>query len=156
MPFSFRNDIALRNCLTHENGRLKLTNCGQAILLPWTPDLDTIRQVGVTVKTEMLYLGCIITLATVWKKHKYYFFDDDEPRRPDPGELPSVDHLVCGGIIRGCWRGKYFSRQALKERSYALVESIKSWFTLSHNSLKLSTNASFSVLGASCKAKGRL
>ena len=122
----FADDIALRNFLVDGNESLKLTDFGQAILLPWTADLDTICEKNVTAKIEILHLGWIIYSISVWEVHEYYFFDDDQPHWPQPRELLAVDHLSCGEIIRGCWRGEYVSMEALKETSDALLKYVRS------------------------------
>ena len=107
------------------NESLKLTDFGQAILLPWTADLDTICEKDVTAKIEILHLGWIIYSISVWEVHEYYFFDHDLPRWPHPSELPVVDHLFYGEIIRGCWQGEYVSMEALKEISDALLKKVR-------------------------------
>ncbi|PGH23695.1 hypothetical protein AJ80_02301 [Polytolypa hystricis UAMH7299] len=89
------DDIALRNILVSD-GRLKLADFGQSILLPLTADVDT-------------------------RVHKYYFFDNSNPQWPTANELPSTHGLFFGSIIRKCWSGEYASASSVNAEAQILL-----------------------------------
>jgi serine/threonine protein kinase len=112
----FVDEIALRNILVRD-GQLKLADFGQSVLLPLTADIDTICENHLTAKTEILHIGWIIYSITVWRIHKYYFFDPKNSSQ----DLPSTDHLFCGSIIEKCWNGEYVSMNVVNEEARALL-----------------------------------
>jgi serine/threonine protein kinase len=65
----FVDEIALRNILIADD-QLKLADFGQSVLLPIDADVDTICEEDLTAKIEILHLGWIIYLITVWRIHK--------------------------------------------------------------------------------------
>ena len=119
----FVDEVALRNFLVAD-GRLKLADFGQSLLLPLTADMDTICENDLTAKIEMLHLGWIIYSIAVWRIHKYYFFDLEDPQWPDPQELPPTEHIFCGTIVRKCWNGEYISMNALNEETHGLLAKL--------------------------------
>lgn len=116
----FVDEVALRNFLVAD-GRLKLADFGQSLLLPMTAEVDTVCENNLNAKIEMLHLGWIIYSIAVWRVHKYYFFDLEDPQWPNLEDLPPTDHLFCGAIIKKCWRGEYLSMVALNEETNALL-----------------------------------
>ncbi|MCJ1253633.1 hypothetical protein MMC24_001445 [Lignoscripta atroalba] len=116
----FVDEIALRNFLVTD-ARLKLADFGQSLLLPLTVDVDTICENDLTAKIEILHLGWIIYSIAVWRVHKFYFFELEDPQWPNPQEFLQTDHLFCGTIIKKCWNGDYASMNALNEEAQALL-----------------------------------
>lgn len=118
----FIDDIALRNILVDEDG-LKLSDFGQAMLLPPETQMHTVCEKDVTAKIEMLHLGWVIYSIADWRVHKYYIFDQEDLSWPKSEVLPVVDGIFCGRIIEKCWRGEYASIEALNEEAHSSSRS---------------------------------
>jgi serine/threonine protein kinase len=116
----FVDDIALRNILV-DDGELKLVDFGGSCLLPLTADVDTISDHRLTAKLDILHLGWILYSITVWAVHKYSYFDSEDPQWPKGEDLPLVDELFCGTVIKKCWTGGYINMAALHRDACALL-----------------------------------
>lgn len=116
----FVDEIALRNFLVIEE-QLKLADFGQSILLPLTADVDTVCDNDLTAQIEILHLGWIIYSIAVWVVHKYYFFDPENLHWPKPQELPEVNNISCGHIIKKCLFRDYVSMDVLNEEAHSLL-----------------------------------
>lgn len=106
----FVDDIALRNILVLD-GELKLADFGQSILLPLDIDINSASENDLTAKIDILHLGWILYSIASWCVHKYYFFDSSDLSWPGPDSFPDVDGVLCGDVIRKCWRGEYTSME---------------------------------------------
>lgn len=114
----FVDEIALRNLLV-ANGRLKLADFGQSVLLPLAADTDTICENNLTAKIEILHIGWIIYSIATWTAHKYYYFDPDM-HLPNLRDIPLADDLLCRAVIKKCWNGDYINMDALDKEVRAL------------------------------------
>lgn len=101
----FVDEIALRNILIAEGRGLQFSDFGQSVLLPLDTDMDTVCENDLSAKIEMLHLGWVIYSIATWRVSKYYYFEREELRWPETGDLPSTEDVFCGEIVRRCWRG---------------------------------------------------
>lgn len=118
----FVDDIALRNILILGE-QLKLADFGQSILLPPDIDITSANENDLTVQIEILHLGWVIYSIASWRVHKYYFFspENSDLRWPELDSFPKVDDVLCGKIIKKCWRGEYASMDIVKDEAHQLL-----------------------------------
>ncbi|RJE21775.1 STYKc [Aspergillus sclerotialis] len=118
----FVDDIALRNILILDE-QLKLSDFGQAILLPLDIDIPSANENDLNVQIEILHLGWVLHSIATWCVHKYYFFSPENPDLcwPEPDSFPNIDDVLCGKIIKKCWRGEYTSMDNLRDEALQLL-----------------------------------
>ncbi|PYI11099.1 hypothetical protein BO78DRAFT_359581 [Aspergillus sclerotiicarbonarius CBS 121057] len=123
----FVDDIALRNILILDK-QLKLSDFGQSILLPLDIDISSANENDLNVQIEILHLGWILYSISSWHVHKYYFFRPENPDLcwPEPDSFPNVDDVLCGRIIKKCWRGEYASMNHVKDEADQFFTATKS------------------------------
>ncbi|PWY91608.1 hypothetical protein BO94DRAFT_618511 [Aspergillus sclerotioniger CBS 115572] len=112
----FVDDIALHNILAFDD-QLKITDFDQSILLPLDTDITSVNENDLTVQIEILHLGWIMYSIASWQAHKYYFFSPENPNFRWPTSFPDVDHILCGRIIKKCWRGEYASMDHVQDEA---------------------------------------
>ncbi|PTU24963.1 hypothetical protein P175DRAFT_0506505 [Aspergillus ochraceoroseus IBT 24754] len=79
---------SLINTFAHvHSGKLKLADFRQSILLPLDIDITSANENNLDVQIKILYLD----------------------------SFPNVDDVICGEIIRKCWRGDYASMENVKD-----------------------------------------
>ncbi|KAH8695766.1 kinase-like domain-containing protein [Phaeosphaeriaceae sp. PMI808] len=105
-------DVALRNILVHDNS-LKLSDFGEAFLLPLHTDMERFCVNDTTPQIEILHLGCILYSIAVWQEFKYNYFDTE--RWPEAEKLPATDNILFASVIKKCWNGEYASMEALQK-----------------------------------------
>jgi serine/threonine protein kinase len=120
----FVDDIALRNILILDE-QLKLADFGQSILLPPDIDITSANENDLNVQIEILHLGWVLYSIASWRVHKYYFFSPENPDLcwPEPDSFPNVHDVLCGKIIKKCWRGEYASMDNVKDEAHQLLSS---------------------------------
>lgn len=105
-------EFALRNILVRQNS-LKLADFGQASLLPLEADMEGFCINDTTAQVEILHLGCILYSVAIWQELKYDYFNTE--RWPEAGELPAIDDILFGPILKKCWNKGYVSMEALQK-----------------------------------------
>ncbi|PYI28479.1 hypothetical protein BP00DRAFT_260113 [Aspergillus indologenus CBS 114.80] len=120
----FVDDIALRNILILD-GKLKLADFGQSILLPLDIDIASANKNDLNVRIEILHLGWVLYSIASWHVHKYYFFgpENHDLCWPETGSFPNVDDVLWGRMIKKCWHGQYGSMDDVKDEAYQLLTS---------------------------------
>lgn len=117
------DEIALRNFLVAD-GKLKLADFGQSILLPLSTDMDTVCDNDLTTKIEILHLGWVIYSIVKWGVYPYYFFDQQHHMQW-PKEFPPLENVSYRRIIDRCWHGDYVNMKELQSEAHeGLVGSI--------------------------------
>lgn len=102
------NDLALRNLMIADDFSLRMIDFSDCAVLPLDTDPSTANVDGITAKTDIFHLGCLIYSVAAWQRYESDFFDLDS-RFPPLNDLPAVDHLPCAEILRKCWTGGYSS-----------------------------------------------
>ena len=120
------DDIALRNLLIANDMSVKMIDFGQCSIFPENIDISTADENGMTVQADLFHLGCVIYSISAWKKFECNLFDRDY-LRPPLQELPELDRLLCGKMIRNCWTGQYQSMEEFSEQISELRESFPSF-----------------------------
>jgi len=115
------DDIALRNLLIADDTSLRMIDFGQCSIFPKDSDMAAANENGMTVQADIFHLGCVIYSIATWKKFECNLFDRGY-RRPPLQELPALDHLLCGEIIKDCWSGQYQSMEDFGQRTRQLQE----------------------------------
>lgn len=85
---------------------------GQCAIFPLDTDINVASEHGLTAQADIFHLGCLIYSIVTWKKYMYDLFMHDWTQ-PPLGELPDVDELFCGNIIRKCWTAEYTSMEQM-------------------------------------------
>ncbi|KAL9594717.1 MAG: hypothetical protein Q9219_006881 [cf. Caloplaca sp. 3 TL-2023] len=106
------DDIALRNLLLADDLSLKMIDFGQCALLPVEIDINTASDNGLTAQADIFHLGNVIYSIVTWKRYEHDLFMHGWTL-PLLGDLPEVDGLFCGDIIRNCWSAKYTGMEQL-------------------------------------------
>ncbi|KAI9670724.1 MAG: hypothetical protein M1817_003834 [Caeruleum heppii] len=100
------DDIALRNLLIADDMSIKMIDFGQCSIFPADADISTVDEDGMTAQADIFHLGCVIYSIAAWRKFECNLFDRGYIR-PNLQEMPELDDLLCGEMIRKCWTGQY-------------------------------------------------
>ncbi|MCJ1436414.1 hypothetical protein MMC27_005793 [Xylographa pallens] len=106
------DDMALRNILVADDLSLKMIDFGQSYLIPLDADISMASDNGLTAQADIFHLGCIIYSIVIWERYECNLFERQWVR-PLLRDLPNVDHVFCGDIIRKCWSAEYSSMEQL-------------------------------------------
>ncbi|KAM3467421.1 hypothetical protein NHJ6243_000042 [Beauveria neobassiana] len=129
-------DIASRNFLLDAHLSLKICDFSEASLLPLGSDMLTADDNGYTTQIDIGLLGTVmyeIVTGVQWKVDLYKDNDPADGRAywPARGALPDTESLAFGGIIEGCWIGRFLSAghlsQALKALRFPVMPSAPYW-----------------------------
>ena len=106
------DDLELRNILVADDLSLKMIDFGQCPLLPLDADISEANDNGLTAQADIFHLGCVIYSIVIWERYECNLFMRGWVR-PLLCDLPNVDHLFCGDVIRKCWSAEYSSMEQL-------------------------------------------
>ncbi|KAK2740586.1 hypothetical protein FQN55_008795 [Onygenales sp. PD_40] len=98
------DDIHTQNILIHNNSP-KLSDFNMSFLLPLDTDMENFSTHDTNPQIEILHLGCVFYSIAAWSEFRYDYFNDKH--FPNPDELPSMNGIISGMIIRKCWMGEY-------------------------------------------------
>lgn len=107
------DDIALRNFLLTDKLVLKMVDLGQCSIFPENIDMGTAcDDQGVDVRTDIFHVGCALYSIATWKIFEYNLFDHAMVV-PELSDLPDLDGVPFGDIIRNCWMKAYASMEVV-------------------------------------------
>ncbi|KAL8708382.1 MAG: hypothetical protein Q9220_006763 [cf. Caloplaca sp. 1 TL-2023] len=101
------DDYALRNMLLAGDGSLKMIDFSNCSLHSLDTDLSTVNDEGFTLQQEFFYLGCLIYSIATWKKFEVCLITTTGHHLLPLSDLPDLDGVLFGNIIRSCWTGAY-------------------------------------------------
>ncbi len=117
------DDMALRNILVADDLSLKMIDFGQCPLLPLDADLNAASDNGLTAQADIFHLGCVIYSIVAWQRYECNLFMRGWVR-PLLRDLPNVDRLFCGDVIRKCWSAEYSSMEQLYCDAHESLEHV--------------------------------
>ncbi|KAM0799386.1 kinase-like domain-containing protein, partial [Usnea florida] len=100
-------DLAPRNLLVADDFSLKMVDFGQCAISPSESDPSSAGVNGLTAKSDVFYLICIIYTLAAWQTYENDC--DIDSHFPPLNHLQQVNVLPCAGLIRNCWSGGYSS-----------------------------------------------
>lgn len=103
------------------DGKLKLADFGQSVLLSLDTDMDKVCDNDLTTKIEILHLGWIIYSIAKWSVCPFYFFDKQHYMQW-PKEFPPLEKIFCGSIIDRCWHGEYVNMKELQIEAHEALD----------------------------------
>ncbi len=106
------DDMALRNILVADDLSLKMIDFGQCPLLPLNTDISAANDNGLTAQADIFNLGCVIYSIVAWERYECNLAMRGWVR-PLLRDLPNVDRLFFGDVIRKCWSAEYSSMEQL-------------------------------------------
>ena len=116
------DDMTLRNILIADDLSLKMIDFGQCPLFPMDTDINAVSDHGLTAQADIFHLGCVIYSIVTWKRYECDLFMRGWTR-PLLSDLPEVDQLFCGDIIRKCWSVEYTSMEHLYRDTHVALEN---------------------------------
>ncbi|TWU72505.1 hypothetical protein ED733_002299 [Metarhizium rileyi] len=118
-------DIASRNFLLDARLSLKMCDFSEASLLPLGSDMRAADDNGYTAQIDIGLLGAVMYEIATGIQCKVDLYKDNDPADgraywPARGALPDTESLALGGIIEGCWSGRFPSAGHLSHALEAL------------------------------------
>jgi serine/threonine protein kinase len=104
-------DIALRNFLLADDFSLRVIDFANSAPLPEDMDITGADIDGCTAKLDLLHLSCIIYSIKTWQKFSVKCDSATEWLNLD--QMPDLEGLECGQVIRKCWTRAYSTVQEL-------------------------------------------
>ena len=111
-------DIALRNILLDHDFCVKLCDFADSTVLPLDADMESAEDNGLSVKTDIFQFGSLVYELRTGRAYEHGLFGrsneanaccDPKPEWPRPEDLPSVEGITFGNVVRGCWTRTYSS-----------------------------------------------
>ena len=117
-------DAALRNILISDDFKLKMIDFAQCTCFDTDLDINTvIDEQGMSAKCNIFDLGVLIYSIVTWKEFKFDLFDTNWII-PPLNDLPSLEHVFCGELIRGCWSGRFNSMEEVEQEARPQLEDV--------------------------------
>jgi serine/threonine protein kinase len=104
-------DIALRNFLLADDLSLRLIDFANSAPLPESMGITLADDDGCTARLDLLHLSSIIYSIMTWQKFSVRC--DSETEWPKLDQMPDLEGLQCGQVIRNCWTRTYSTIQEL-------------------------------------------
>ncbi|KAJ5370030.1 uncharacterized protein N7496_006122 [Penicillium cataractarum] len=111
-------DIASRNFLLDSDLSLKLCDFSEASLFPLDSNMDAVDDNGFTTQIDIGLLGAVMYEIVTGNKCEVDLFKDNSLTDgraywPERKSLPITEDIWLGGVIEGCWDGKFRSAHSL-------------------------------------------
>lgn len=133
-------DIASRNFLLDARMSLKMCDFSEATLLPLGSDMLAADDNGYTTQIDIGLLGAVMYEIATGVSCKVNLYRDNDPADgraywPSRALMPDTASLALGGIIEGCWTGRFPSAGHLSQALQALQFPRPSAFTWLYDSI---------------------
>jgi len=124
-------DIAMRNFVVSDDMTLRAIDFEQADVLAYGTNMAEAQSDGLTVKIDLLHLGCVLySLASATK-----FQADCASEEEWPSVFPSTENIAAGQVIRGCWDRRYSSAKEVLEDLRASLVAAPQPIVFAHDAL---------------------